>query len=80
MFGKKKQPLEKFVRMLFFAVIGIVCGVIIGFLVGLLIGWLSSLVATNSYDIVPYEFSSFLGMGFGALVGAVFGGFFGYKE
>ena len=80
MFGKKKQPIEKFGKMLIFAVIGVICGVVIGFLVGLLIGWLSSLVATNSYDVVPYELSSFLGMGFGAVIGAIFGGFFVYKE
>ncbi len=78
MFGKKKK-IEKFRGLLVYAVLGILVGIVIGFLAGLLIGEIVHLI-DDSGDMIPIAMTTFLGMGWGALIGGIFGGVFGYKE
>ena len=59
--------------------IGAFSGLLVGLTFGLLI-WLITLLVGSSLDMPPREVAAFLGMGFGTVVGAVFGGLVGLNE
>ena len=62
------------------ALAGALAGLISGLIFGLLI-WAITLVVSNTLDdMPPRALAAFLGMGFGTLAGAVFGGLVGLKE
>lgn len=65
--------------------IGSTAGIILGFVLGLLIWWIGQLIATvdpgnGAYSVPPIASSGFLGMGFGAIIGAIFGSIVGLKQ
>lgn len=75
------EKLSPFSRMLIGALIGIVLGILFGLLFGLLIAWVSMSFETLSTAKAAslkaqnfYQMASFLGMGAGAIVGAILGG------
>jgi hypothetical protein len=70
---------DPFLRMAFYGILGAVIGVFAGFAIALLIQALDSLALRGHYsefrDIIP-----FLGMGFGAVIGALLGGVVGLRR
>ncbi len=70
------EKLSPFPRMIVGAVLGILLGIFFGLLFGLLIAWITQQIATSSpFYNSPEEYSwpAFLGMGFGAIIGAILG-------
>lgn len=75
------EKLSPFTKMLIGALLGVVLGILFGLLFGLLIAWISMCFsAFNTAGFMPpnspenYQMASFLGMGAGAIVGAILGG------
>lgn len=74
------EKASPFVRLLVCSLVGIVFGIIFGLLFGLLIGWISNHFATfplfggGPEQAAEYSIPAFLGMGFGAIIGAILGG------
>ncbi|MBI5413596.1 hypothetical protein HZA42_04580 [Candidatus Peregrinibacteria bacterium] len=70
--------------MITHSLLGIICGIVAGFLFALLIAFIANKVGvyTDPRDftnysrssVMPYDVVSLLGMGFGAVVGAIMGG------
>lgn len=58
---------------------GAFAGLLSGLVFGLLI-WGITLLISSSGELPPVEVATFLGMGLGTLVGALFGGYVGLKE
>ncbi len=82
MFWKTNKRSTKFVRMIGYATLGSLFGLVLGFVLGVVIVEVSSLVATPGpySEGVPMEMGTFLGMGFGTIIGAIFGGSVGHKD
>lgn len=82
MFYKKNSP---FATMILGAISGIVLGIAFGLVFGVLIGYLASFFSPPGRmmmdgPLATYEFPAFLGMGAGAIIGAILGGLsFGKK-
>lgn len=70
------ENLPAFPRMMVGAVLGAAAGIIFGLIFSLAIAWLANQISTGPRIGTPngdYGFSSFLGMGAGAIVGSIFG-------
>ena len=85
MFWKTNKRSTKFIRMIGYATLGSLFGLVLGFVLGFVIVEISHLVAplavAGSDDAgVPRAIGTFLGMGFGAIIGAIFGGSVGHKD
>ena len=82
-FGKFLEN-RPFTRMITHSVMGILCGIVFGFLFALLIAFIANKVGVYmtptdlNYarygNVMPYDFATFVGMGLGAVVGAILGG------
>jgi len=57
------------------AVIGLLAGLALGLVI-----WAITLLISSSLEMPPREMAAFLGMAFGALIGAIFGGIAGLKD
>ena len=55
-------------------------GLFAGLCLGLVIWAMTLIVSSPDFEILPREMAAFLGMGFGAVLGAIFGGIVGLKE
>jgi hypothetical protein len=71
--------MKKLINVIKSALIGACAGLISGLAFGLLI-WFITLFVSASIEIPPRALAAFLGMGFGTLSGAIFGGMVGLKE
>ena len=71
--------MKKLISVIKSALIGAFAGLISGLAFGLLI-WLITFLVSSSLDMPPRALAAFLGMGFGTLAGAIFGGMVGLKE
>jgi hypothetical protein len=61
--------------MLLGGVLGITIGIILGLGFSLIIAWIAGHIQPgNTESIPPVNIASFLGMGFGAVVGGIMGG------
>ncbi|MEK9132568.1 MAG: hypothetical protein AAB606_02575 [Patescibacteria group bacterium] len=75
------EKFSPFSKMLLGALIGVVLGIVFGLLFGLLIAFVSMCFGSSSaIGALPprpmdfYQMASFMGMGAGAIVGAILGG------
>lgn len=73
---KKTSLFESVIKKALFASI---VGLFVGLALGMVIWSIVHLLATKP-DGPPRELAAFLGMGFGTVLGAVFGGIIGMKE
>ncbi|MBU0577719.1 hypothetical protein KJ742_03700 [Patescibacteria group bacterium] len=71
--------MKKLINVIKKSLITSVIGLFAGFVLGLVI-WAMTLLVSTSLDMPPREIVVFLGMAFGAVLGAVFGGIVGLKE
>ena len=62
------------------ALITAIIGLFAGLLFGLVIWAMALMVSSSDFEIPPREIVAFLGMAFGAVMGAIFGGIVGLKE
>ncbi|MFA6089990.1 MAG: hypothetical protein WC755_09105 [Candidatus Woesearchaeota archaeon] len=71
----KNAKLNFFAELVTFVVIGIFCGIILGFAFGNLIVFIvNHSIHSPDFSPLPVEIGAFLGMGAGAILGAIFGG------
>lgn len=78
MFGEKKVT-KLFWGTVMYMLLGALVGVLAGLVFGLFIGFVTETVAAdNSEEFMSV--ASFLGMGIGTLLGAIFGGRVGYNK
>lgn len=77
-----KHSSKLFVKVVTNILIGAVIGILAGFALGLLIWGLNSIVVIqeNVGNEAPAQLYTMLGMGWGAVVGAIFGGIIALKE
>lgn len=71
--------MKKLINVIKSALIGAFAGLVSGLAFGLLI-WFVTLLLSSSLEMPPRQLAAFLGMGFGTLAGAIFGGMVGLKE
>jgi uncharacterized membrane protein len=73
---------DPFIRMSAHALAGAALGLVAGLIFGLIIQYISVqfIPSELATDDGPWAVASFLGMGFGTLVGALMGGFSGLKR
>lgn len=80
----QNERLNSFLRLLLGSVLGIILGIALGLGFSLIIAWISSHVQPIDPSMPPkenlYGIASFLGMGFGAVVGAILGGITFFKK
>lgn len=79
MFGHKNSY-KTFGKVIIHILIGAIVGILAGFILGLLVWGLNSLVEVYANSFAPAQIYTMLGMGWGAVVGGVFGGIIGLKE
>ena len=72
-----KNPL---MQLAAYGVSGAVLGILAGFVLSFLIRGLMSLVLTDTSDDEIFQVIHMLGMGFGAVLGGIFGGISGMKK
>ena len=71
---------KKLVNVVGNALFSALIGLFAGLALGLIIWGVTKLIQTDPHFDMPREAAAFLGMGFGTVVGAVFGGVLGMKE
>ena len=71
--------MKKLINVIKSSLVGAFAGLITGLAFGLLI-WFITFLVSSSLEIPPRALAAFLGMGFGTLAGAIFGGIVGLKE
>jgi len=71
---------DPFIRMAVHAILGALLGLLAGLVVGLFIRFVGSMIPPFVGEQGPQDMAPFLGMGFGTLVGAIFGGVVGLKK
>lgn len=78
------EKLPPFGRIIVYAVLGVACGIAFGLVFSLVIAWISMQLHNpqllDGPPIKDYGFASFLGMGFGAIIGAIVGAAHGNKK
>lgn len=79
MFFKRKVE-HRLLKVMSYAVISAVAGIFLGFLLGFLVQWLMGAVAVSESEEFFSAMPVFFGMGWGAVLGAVFGGLVGLKD
>ena len=70
---------DPFITLISYGLVGTFVGIIMGFVFGLFVFLLMNLVAGPQMDM-PIEMTAFLGMGFGAIISAVFSGIVALKS
>lgn len=80
------EKLSPLTRMFLGALLGVILGIIFGLAFGVLIVWITHVTGMTiggkpaEFDQVPYALGSFLGMGAGAMIGAILGGVYSSKK
>lgn len=75
---KIKDP---FLRVIVHGFLGALAGLIAGLILGMLIAWLGNTFADIGEGVDDvYEIALFLGMGFGSVIGGLFGGTVGLRK
>lgn len=72
--------MNKLLNVIKKALLTSVVGLFAGFGLGLVIWSLTLIVSSSSFETPPREMVVFLGMAFGSVMGALFGGMVGLKE
>lgn len=80
------EKLSPLTRMFLGALLGIILGIIFGLAFGTLIVWITHFMGMTiggepaEFNQVPYALGSFLGMGAGAMIGAILGAVYSNKR
>lgn len=77
------EKLSPFGRVILHAFLGIASGIVFGLFFSVIIAWISgqlNSVPNADGPVGNYGFSSFLGMGFGSIIGAIVGAVHGSKK
>jgi hypothetical protein len=72
--------MKQLVNIIKKALISALVGLFSGLFLGLVIWAITLLVSSSDFQMPPREVAAFLGMGFGTVLGAIFGGIVGLKE
>ncbi len=76
----KKTSFDAFVKVFLYGALGVFTGILIGFVFASLIHVLTFTVGSGATDFPELAFTTYLGMGVGAVIGGVFGGVIGNSK
>ena len=81
MFFKRKVE-HRLLKVMSYVAVSAIAGIFLGFLLGFLIQWLMGAVAITEAEADDFftAMPVFFGMGWGAVLGAIFGGLVGLKD